>query len=62
MKKIINKTIKADNKNALSIVTGPLAIHNVVESYTKGQNFRYLTIPEMSILYPYLTPLTHEAK
>ena len=43
----------------MSIVTGALNTHKIVESYVTG--FKYLTIEEMVILYPYLTPLTHKA-
>ena len=45
----------------MAIVTGPLGIHNVVDSYTQSK-FKYLTIPEMCLLYPFLVPLTNEAR
>ena len=46
----------------MSIVTGILDVHTIVDSYTRDLPFKYLTVEEMSILFPHLTPLTYKAK
>ena len=52
MKKIMNSKTN-DN---LAIVTGQMDIHRIVDHY--NPNFKYLTVPEICVLYPELVPLT----
>ena len=50
-------------EQTLSVVTGTLNIHEVVDNAVGPEGgFKYLTVEEMSILYPFLVPLTHKAK
>ena len=58
------KDMMLKKKSGLALVTGREKIHENVEYYLKGNNannFKYLTIPEMSVLFPILSPLTHLA-
>jgi hypothetical protein len=50
-------------EQTLSVVTGTLNIHEVVDNAVGPEGgFKYLTVEEMCILYPFLVPLTHKAK
>ena len=62
MRSIIKEKMTEDDQT-LSVVTGALGIHEVVDNAVgpKG-GFKYLTVEEMCILYPYLVPLTHKAE
>ena len=51
MKKIMNSKTN-DN---LAIVTGQMDIHRIVDHY--NPNFKYLTVPEICVLYPEIVPL-----
>jgi len=45
------------------VVTGALNIHEVVDNAVGPEGgFKYLTVEEMCILYPFLVPLTHKAE
>ena len=49
----------------MAVVTGCLGIHNNVDRYltlTGTTGFKFLTVEEMAILFPFLTPLTHKAQ
>ena len=50
-------------EQTLSIVTGALNIHEGVDNAVGPEGgFKYLTVEEMCILYPFLVPLTHKAQ
>ena len=52
MKKIMNSKT-SDN---LAIVTGQMGINRIVDYY--NPKLKYLTVPEICVLYPELVPLT----
>ena len=52
MKQIMNSKT-SDN---LAVVTGQMGIHRIVDHY--NPKLKYLTVPEICVLYPELVPLT----
>ena len=55
----MRERIKNYRSNEISIVTGLIGVHNTVDYYAK--ELRYLSVEEMSILYPDIVPLTYRA-
>ena len=49
------KSIMNAQKDGISIVAGSKQIHEIVDNYNK--DLKYLTVEEMCVLHPYLTPL-----
>ena len=44
----------------MTIVTGKIGIHKTVDYYAK--ELKYMSVEEMSILFPEIVPLTYKAK
>ena len=58
------KDMMLKKKSGLALVTGRHKIHEQVKYYLKNNSddknsFKYLTVPEMQVLFPILSPLPH---